>query len=172
MKNKNYRQSALLSFIILFLGYLLIRYALLGLHKMKEWPTVLFGCCFLVIVACYLKKKTITPLITSLSYSIGFVLGYIFQTNGVDHGEGTINNLWLIWTITILIFVFISIVIELFLLRKSNRWITIYLVVLETTLEVIKIKSPLLRTFVVNGADEGNRTLVSTLDKITPFQGV
>lgn len=50
-----------------------------------------------------------------------FVLGYIFQTNGVDTGGGIINNLWLIWTITIFVFIFIAIIIELFVLKKTNR---------------------------------------------------
>ena len=121
MKNKNYRQSVLLSIIILFLGYLLIRYALLDLHKMKGWPINLFVCCFVVIAICFFIKKTITPLIASISYIIGFLLGYIFQTNGVDAGGGTTNNLWIIWTITILVFIFISIIIELFVSKKTNR---------------------------------------------------
>ena len=121
MNNKNYRQPALLSIIILFFGYLLIRYALLDLHKMKDWPTVLFVSCFVVIVICFFVKKTIIPLITSISYPIGFVLGYIFQTNGVDVSGGTTNNLWIIWTFTILILVFISIVIEFFVSKKANR---------------------------------------------------
>lgn len=121
MNNKNYRQSALLSIIILFLGYLLIRYALLDLHKMKDWPTVLFVSCFVIIVICFFTKKTITPLITSISYIVGFVLGYFLQTNGVDAGGGTTNNLWIIWTITILTFIFISIALELFTLKKRNR---------------------------------------------------
>ena len=94
-------------FIILFLGYLLIRHALLDLHKMKDWPTVLFVSCFVVIAICFFIKKTIAPLITSISYVIGFALGYIFQSSGVDAGGGTTNNLWIIWTITIFVFVFL-----------------------------------------------------------------
>ena len=121
MKNRNYRQSALLSIIVLFLGYLLIRYALLDLHSMKDWPTVLFVSCFVVIAICFFTKKTIASFITSISYVIGFALGYIFQSSGVDAGGGTTNNLWIIWTITIFVFVFIAIITELFALKKTNR---------------------------------------------------
>ena len=121
MNIKNYRQSALLSIAILFLEYLLIRFALFDLHKMKDWTTILFGFCFVVIVVCYSTKRIIAPLISSFSYLIGFVLGYIFQNNGVDAGGGTTNSLWKIWTIAILIFAFISIAIELFVSRESNR---------------------------------------------------
>ena len=99
----------------------MIRYALLDLHKMKDWPTVLFVSCFIVITICFFTKKTIAPLIISISYVIGFVLGYIFQTNGIDAGGGTTNNLWIIWTITIFVFVFIAIITELFALKKTNR---------------------------------------------------
>ena len=120
MNNINYRQS-LLSIIILFIGFLLIRYALFDFHKMKDWPTVLFVSCFVVIIICFFIKKAITSLITSLSYVIGFVLGYIFQSSGIDAGGGTTNNLWIIWTITVLAFVFIAIIIELYTLKKTNR---------------------------------------------------
>lgn len=120
MKNRKNRQSALLSIVILFFGYLLIRYALLDLHKMKDWPTVLFLFCLTVIIICFLTRKTIIPLIISLSYVAGFTIGYIFQNNGVDAGGGTTNNLWTIWTIAVLAFVFIAIIIELYTLKKTN----------------------------------------------------
>lgn len=119
MKKIDYRQSALLSTIILFLEYLLIRYALFDLHKMKDWPTVLFIGCFVVLVICFFLKIKITSLIVSMSYIIGFVIGYLFQTNGFDTGGGGTNNLWLIWTITILIFIFLSMALELIFSKKT-----------------------------------------------------
>lgn len=121
MKNKNCRQSALLSIVILFLEYLLIRYVLFDLHSMKDWPTVLFVSCFVLIAICFFIKKTIAPHIISISYVIGFVLGYIFQSSEIDAGGGSTNNLWLIWTITIFVFIFIAIITELFALKKTKR---------------------------------------------------
>lgn len=121
MKIIKYKQSALLSLIILFLGYILIRYLFFDLHGMKDWPTVLFVSCFAILIVHFFIKAKFAPLIVSVFYSVGFVIGLIFQTDGVDAGGGATNNLWLIWTTVILVSFFISIIIELLVTKKSDK---------------------------------------------------
>lgn len=113
-------KTPILSLFLLSVSYFLTRYVFLELHGMKQWPLVLFLFCLAILIVCFLKKAHIVSLVTSVSYLLGFVLGELFQTNGVDQGGGTTNNMWLIWTSVILVGIIVSIVLEVIRKKKSR----------------------------------------------------
>ena len=105
---------------VLLVEYLLVRYALIGLHGMQQWPVMLLGFGMIVIAISFFLKKRILPIIASLSYLLSFVIGVIFQTDGTDPGGGSTNNLWIIWTVSMIVLVVIGNVIER-IYRKRKR---------------------------------------------------
>ena len=117
MKKNN--SNILLSLVIHIFSFIIIRYILFDIHGMKQFPVILFLCVFIAIIASALTKAKIIPYIISISYPIGFIIGLIFQKNGTDLGGGLTNNLWIIWTISIVIIVIISIIIE-FIIKKNS----------------------------------------------------
>ena len=102
----------LVSFAILCFGYFVIRYMLFDFHGMKQWPLVLLVGCVVVIVVSYLAHSKILPLVTSISYPLGFALGAMFHTTTFDHAVGRTDNLWMIWTAVILIAMIVSGIVE------------------------------------------------------------
>lgn len=91
------RIPGFLSLGILGISYWLIRYPLFSLHGMKEFPLILF-CTAGVIIAISgigLRHKVV-PLCISAAYPVGFVLGYLFETDGPHET----NNFWVIWLCT------------------------------------------------------------------------
>ncbi len=126
MKNtteKNRRITSLIALCILAIGFILIRYPLfyLHLHGMIQWPFILAMICLAVIIASFVIKAVITPLSTSVSYIAGFFIAYIFQSDGTDPGGGRTNNLWIIWTMTILLTIIVSSIYEFVRSRKTIR---------------------------------------------------
>ena len=119
MKNKKNFILHLISLGILCICYVLTRYVFFDLHGMKVWPLVLFVCGIVVIVVSFVAKANLVPIFTALSYITGFVVGAIFQTDGLDTGGGRTNNLWIIWTVVFLCFTLASILTELFAARKK-----------------------------------------------------
>lgn len=121
IKEKNKRIASLESLGILMIGFLVIRYSLFELHGTIQWPLVLAIVCLAVIIVSFFRKATITPLLTSASYIIGFFLAYIFQSNGTDPGGARTNNLWIIWTVIIIVTIIFSSIYEFVRLQKSVR---------------------------------------------------
>ena len=120
--NKRNIQMALLSLGVLMVGFVLIRFLLFGrLHGMKQWPVILMHFCLVVIIISFIVKAKMTPISCSISYIIGFFLAYFFQTDGVDPGGGRTNNLWIIWTIIILVAVTVSGMMEYMMSRKNAK---------------------------------------------------
>ena len=105
-------QIHLLFIGILAIGFVLIRYLLFGLHGMRQWPLILMLLCLVVIAVSFVVRAKITSVACSISYIIGFFLAGFFRTNGTDNGDGKINNLWIIWTIIIIVSVIVSAIIE------------------------------------------------------------
>ncbi|MGI6510049.1 MAG: hypothetical protein ACOX1L_05695 [Erysipelotrichaceae bacterium] len=120
MKNKKNLLTALLSLIILFAGYLLVRYPLFETHGMKGWPRFLLVICVFIIAISYISKAKILPLATSISYMVGFFTGLLFHTTVVDDIVGSTDNLWIIWTVVILVTVIISGIADFLSARKKN----------------------------------------------------
>jgi len=98
------------SFLSLGASCLIVRYPFFELHKMMEWPFDLFVCGAFVIgiAAIFDARKTMISVV--FGYIFGFLIGAIFNTNGVDPGGGTTNNFWILWTFALLVCIFIGIV--------------------------------------------------------------
>lgn len=120
MKNKKNLLTTLLSIIILCIGYFVVRYPLFETHGMKGWPRFLFVICVFIIAISYISKAKILPLATSISYMVGFFTGLLFHTTVVDDIVGSTDNLWIIWTIVIIVTVIISIIVDFLTERKKN----------------------------------------------------
>lgn len=95
---KKTRIAHLVSLCVLWIGFLLCRFAFFEIHGMKDGPFYLFLFGFMVLGLSFAAKAELVPIVTSLSYIIGFAAGVIFQTEGVDPGGGRSSNLWMIWT--------------------------------------------------------------------------
>ncbi len=120
MKNKKNVILHLVSLGILCAGFVMCRYIFFDVHGMKQWPLFLFLCAIAVIGVSFLAKAKQVPIFTALAYSIGFVVGVIFETDGVDPGGGKTNNLWIIWTVVFVCFVISAVVNELIAARKKK----------------------------------------------------
>jgi len=80
---------------------------------MGDWPVVLFIFALIIIViASFFDARKVMAL-TPLGYITGFVIGALFNADGVDDGGGRINDFWILWTNTLLILVLIGIVWEI-----------------------------------------------------------
>ena len=111
----------LISLGVLGIGFILIRYPLFKLHGMIQWPLTLAVICLAVIIVSFVAEAAITPLSTSASYIVGFLIACIAQSDGTDPGGGRTNNLWIIWTVIIAVTVIASSIYEFGRLRKTTR---------------------------------------------------
>ncbi|MCM1055509.1 MAG: hypothetical protein NC394_08310 [Bacteroides sp.] len=110
------RLNGALSLAGLIGAYLILRYPLFFLHGMKQWPFILFAFGGIVIaVSGLVFGKKILPLSTLIGYTVGFVLGYLFQ---FDYGIG-LNSLWIIWTCVYLAAVFVGSISEICFRNKK-----------------------------------------------------
>lgn len=110
------RMPGALSLIGLTGAYLALRYPLLFLHNMKDWPLILFAVGVIVIVTSGLAfGRKMLPVLTAAGYIAGFIAGYIFQS---DYDTG-LNSLWIIWTCVDLGAVLAGIAAEIFYGRRK-----------------------------------------------------
>ena len=117
----NKRIRCLISFGVLGIGFLLIRYPLFKLHGMIQWPLTLAVICLAVNIVSFAAKAVITPISASASYIAGFFIAFIFQSDGTDPGGARTNNLWIIWTMAIIATIIASSIFESLKLRKTVR---------------------------------------------------
>lgn len=83
------------------------------MHGMKDWPLYLFLFDLIIIGISFLVKARFVPIFTSFSYMFGFMVGLIFQTEGVDPGGGRTSNFWIIWTVVVVCAVISSVLGEM-----------------------------------------------------------
>lgn len=101
----NKRIAAFVSLAVLAAAFYVIRYPLIELHHMKEWPfdLFIFGVIAIAIAGLAVGAK-FTPSLTAVGYAIGFIAGYFFQYDYVVYADpdGNVlemgNSLWIIWT--------------------------------------------------------------------------
>jgi len=93
----------LLSFAILAVSYVLCRFVFFDAHGMKQWPTVLAIAVVVVILLSLLIKSKATMIMSAVGYMVGYILGAMLCTSDVDPGGGAISNLWLIWTVVVIV---------------------------------------------------------------------
>ena len=74
-----------------------------------------------VVISFILDGKT-TPICIAFSYIAGFVVGIIFQTDGIDPGGARTNNLWIIWTVVFICLTLAGIIYDKFIstAKKEN----------------------------------------------------
>lgn len=106
---------------ILCAGFVLCRYALFGIHHMRDWPPVLFLFGLFVLGVSFLAGATLVPVVASLFYTIGFGAGLVFRTQGLDPGGGATDNLWIIWAVVLVCAVLSSALGEAFKKRAAKR---------------------------------------------------
>ena len=82
-----------------------IRYVLFDLHGMKQWPLVLGVFSLIVLVIAYLGKAREGLLGAGIGYPCGFFIGWLLCSDGVDPGGGRTNNLWIIWTVSLVVMI-------------------------------------------------------------------
>lgn len=118
---KRINKISLLSLFIPVISFIVVRYALFEIHGMKQIPFILFLFIFLSMFIFCFKKLKIMPFVFAVSYPIGFVLGNMFQTYGVDAGGGTTSNMWIIWISVIIVMMVVSVIAELINRKKSKN---------------------------------------------------
>lgn len=96
------------SLCVLVVSYVLIRFVLF-IHGMKQWPFVLLIFGVIIIGICFLRNRRLLPVFTVIGYDIGLVAGLLFNS---DYGRG-LNNMWIIWSITMVAFIVVGIVSEI-----------------------------------------------------------
>ena len=102
------------SLFVLIGSYLLVRYPLLGLHGMMDWPLVLlFPGIAAVVIAGVILGKRIVPVFTAVGYILGFFGGTLFQSTYYDSHGVTVNNMWAIWTVSYLSVIAAGIIVEI-----------------------------------------------------------
>ena len=103
------RTAGITALVALFAEYLLLRYPLLHLHGMKEWPLDLVAAALVISGIAVWVKNSIVPVCAAIGYAAGFAVGYFFQTS--DPIKMT-NNLWIIWTVTTLGFILLGVILS------------------------------------------------------------
>lgn len=97
---------------MIFLSYLLVRFALFDLHGMKDWPNFLAIFSIVVVVLASILKKRKVFVGVVFGYIVGFAVAVLFNTNNSDPGGGRSNNAWIIWTVFLLISILLSFIIS------------------------------------------------------------
>ena len=104
----------LYSFIIFLSTFILIHFSSLNtIHSRSDAPIIvgIFGVIALII--SYIFKLKLLTLTATFGYVISFILGMIFQTNGVDEGGGSTNSLWQIWIVSYWVFLGMGFVVDI-----------------------------------------------------------
>ena len=97
------RLPAVICMAVLAVSFIVIRFPLYPLHRMKQWSLILFVAAFLVTLVFGVFMKFIySPILTACGYTLGFLLALAAHSVSYDAGGGKLDNLWIIWTIALL----------------------------------------------------------------------
>ncbi len=111
----------LYSSIIFWVAFVALHFSQLNMiHGRSDAPIIvaIFGVIALII--SYVFKLNLLTLVSTFGYIIAFLLGVIFQTNGVDGGGGATNNLWQIWLISYWVFLGLGFIVNIILKKKHK----------------------------------------------------
>ena len=115
------RLPAIICMAVLALSFVVIRFPLYPLHKIKQWSLILFIAALLVtIILGVFIKFLYTPILATCGYTLGFVLALAVHSVSYDAGGGKLDNLWIIWTIALFCEILTGIGIDLTLLMKKK----------------------------------------------------
>ena len=105
------------------LSYLLFGHLLFFLHKMRQWPFILFvfGLC-IIVISTFFDARTISAAVV-IGYISGFIIGEILgSTYYVYVGHDlwiARHNMWFIWTIVYLLCILLGLIWDI--LRKKLK---------------------------------------------------
>lgn len=102
------------------ISYYLCRYTFFDIHGMNQWPNCLALFGLIVLLISIFFKLWWLSITTTFGYIIGFALGVVFNTDGVDYGGARTNNLWKIWTVTYLLCIVIGIIVHV-VMKINNK---------------------------------------------------
>ena len=115
------RLPVVICMAVLAVSFIVIRFPLYPLHRMKQWSLILFVAAFLVTLVFGVFMKFIySPILTACGYTLGFLLALAVHSVSYDAGGGALDNLWIIWTIALLCETLTGIGIDLTLLLKKK----------------------------------------------------
>lgn len=109
-------KAGILSLLGLIGAYLIFRYPLFSIHRMKQWPFILMivGLIAISLSGIVLKRKVL-PISIFIGYVLGFFAGYFFQ---FDYGR-ELNSMWIIWLCVYLVSFFVGCVAEFFAKKEK-----------------------------------------------------
>ena len=111
MKQINRFLRPAVSLLVLAGEYLLVRGPLFYLHGMMQWPQILaLAAAAGILLSVGLDLKNL-DLFSAAGYGCGFLAGLLFHQYGTDPGGGRTDNLWLIWTSVLLLFMILGLVL-------------------------------------------------------------
>ena len=103
--------------LVLFVSWFIVRYPLLHLHGMHQWPMFLLVIGIPVVVGSTFAGCRILPDMVSPAYLIGFFLAHFTQNTGFDPGGGATSDLWIRWLIFYILCMLIGLGMDL---RQHN----------------------------------------------------
>lgn len=98
---------SIISIIVLFIEFILIRYPLFGIQRTTVYPLILLIFCVLIILGAFISRATVTSLATSGSYLAGYFIAELLK-NWVNANNGASDNMWIIWLLVILVVAILS----------------------------------------------------------------
>ncbi|WP_409969888.1 hypothetical protein RFF05_08305 [Bengtsoniella intestinalis] len=109
------------TFLFALLVCLLHNYPLNQIHGRSDAAIIVgFFGVLLLLISCGFGLKPLT-IATIGGYVAALVLGMVFNTNGVDAGGGSTNNLWIIWLFSYWVFLGIGLVVSLALNYRKRK---------------------------------------------------
>jgi len=112
------RTVGIAALVALFAEYFLLRYPLLHLHRMKEWPLDLVVAALVISGIAVWVKNRIVPVCAVIGYAVGFAAGYFFQ---ISEPVKMTNNLWIIWTLTLLGFIVLGVILSVVKAKQKKK---------------------------------------------------
>lgn len=110
----------LYSSTIFLLAFILLHFSPLNMIHGRSDAALIVGIFGVIaLLVSYVFRLKLLTLTATFGYIIAFILGVIFQTNGVDSGGGSTNNLWEIWLISYWIFLGLGFLVNVILKKKS-----------------------------------------------------
>jgi len=88
---------------------------------MKQYPVFLLavGLIALIVAAIFDGRKIM--IFTIIGYMGGFVLGMLFNTDGVDQSGARTNNAWWIWTVSFAVIILAGVIWEIVSKRRKRN---------------------------------------------------
>lgn len=98
--------------IIVIINYLITRFLLFNIHGMIDFANTMSLLSASLTCIFILSDNILASLCSSIGNIIGFILGYIFNTEVIDYITGNTNNYWLIWLISYILIVVIGLILS------------------------------------------------------------